>query len=163
MATAVIGLGNPILSDDGVGIRTLRLLKDLIPPSEDVVLKEAHVGGLSLMEELVGFDRAVIIDAMVTGTCRPGTIRALELTEFAGTRNLVSSHDTNLWMALRIGREVGLRLPGDVRVIGIEAAEAETFGEGLSEAVEKAARVAAAAIGGDLFGGADRSARERDQ
>ncbi len=163
MATAVIGLGNPILSDDGVGIRTLRILKEMIPPSEEVILKEARVGGLTLMEELVGFDRAVIIDAMVTGTCRPGTIRAVELTEFPGTRNLVSSHDTNLWMALRIGREVGLRLPGDVRVIGIEAADAETFGEGLTEAVEEAARTAAESISSELWGGAIRRALERDQ
>jgi hydrogenase maturation protease len=153
--TAVIGLGNPILADDGVGIRALRILREMIPPSCDVVLKEACLGGLSLMEEMVGFDRAVVIDAMVTGRYAPGTVREIGRSDPDATRNIVSSHDTNLWAALGIGRAVGLRLPDEVRVIGIEAEDVETFGERLSEAAEAAARTVAETLLPELCASAE--------
>lgn len=139
MTTVVIGLGNPILSDDGVGIKVVREIKDRLNGlGNSVEVKEAGVGGMRLMDELIGYERALIVDAMVTGTCKPGTLHELSLSDLVCTRNMVCTHDTNLPTALEMGRMLGLSLPSDIRIWGIEAVEVESFGEELTEEVAAA-------------------------
>lgn len=151
--TVVIGLGNPILSDDSVGIKVLRALKDRLTEKSEVDTKEVYAGGLRLMDELVGYERAIIIDAMVTGRALPGTVRSLPLSDLRETKNIVCSHDTNLSTALEMGRLLGLSLPGEVHIWGIEAEEVETFSEQLTEGVAKAVPAAVEKIMSDLSGG----------
>jgi hydrogenase maturation protease len=138
MKTVVIGLGNPILSDDGAGVRASRLLREALGGRADIEVKEAYAGGIRLMDELVGYGRAVIVDAMVTGRHRPGTVRRLPPSELGAARNTSSTHDTNLATAIEMGRMLGLELPGEVLLWGIEAGDVETFGEELTGAVERA-------------------------
>ncbi len=57
MKTLVLGLGNPLLGDDAVGLRVAASLRGRLPP--DVELDEDYCGGLRLMERLAGYDRAV--------------------------------------------------------------------------------------------------------
>ncbi len=78
--TLVLGLGNPILSDDSVGLRVVQELQKILLPRKDLVIDEDHWGGLRLMERLAGFDRAIIIDAIQSGAA-PGTIRCLHPNE----------------------------------------------------------------------------------
>ena len=61
--TLVVGLGNPILGDDGVGWRVIDELDEL--EHDDASLQQACVGGVSLMELLVGYRRAIIVDAII--------------------------------------------------------------------------------------------------
>lgn len=140
--SVVIGLGNPILRDDGAGIRAARRLKERLPAASDVVVKEVPSGGLRLMEQMAGYERAVIIDAIQTGQM-PGTVHVLAPSDVLSTKNSVSSHDTNLSQALEMGRMLGLPVPSDIGVIGIEAVEVESFGEELTEEVERAVEAAA--------------------
>ena len=72
----VVGLGNPTLSDDGVGRRVIDALDEL--GHVEASLQQACVGGASLMEILVGCRRAIIVDAIIdpeetpgSGKCRP--------------------------------------------------------------------------------------------
>jgi hydrogenase maturation protease len=150
MKTVVIGLGNPILSDDGVGIHVARLVKQTVGTREDLVVTELYAGGLCLMDALAGYGHAVIIDAMVTGEVEPGTIRAVPLTGAAATRNLASTHDANLPAALELGRALGLPLPERIDLWGIEASEVEHFGEVLTEAVARAVPLLAGRVICDL-------------
>ena len=83
------------------------------------------------MEAMAGYDRAIVIDAMVSGG-RPGTIYRLGLEDLPKTRNTDSTHDASLPVALELGRRPGLQLPGDVRIWAVEAADVETFGERLT-------------------------------
>ena len=98
--TLVIGLGNPILTDDGVGIQTARAVRAALPPEADVDVREVSVGGLALMEAMIGYDRVILIDALMTPGSEPGTIRRLSLDELGHTLNTASSHDVNLPTAL---------------------------------------------------------------
>ena len=145
--TIIIGLGNPILSDDSVGIKVVRELEKRMVDSNlqtkhpELYFAEAYAGGLRLMDELVGYERAFIIDAMVTPDGRPGTIRCLSISDLICTRNLVCAHDTNLATALKMGKMLGLQLPSEIRIWGIEAKDVETFGEELTEDVEKAVHI----------------------
>ena len=61
--TLILGLGNAILCDDGVGIKAARYIAEL-GPNPDVVVKEAELAGFALIDLLEGFDRAVVIDAV---------------------------------------------------------------------------------------------------
>ncbi len=136
--TIVIGLGNPILSDDSVGVKAARALMSYFQGSEHVQVIELYGGGLRLMEAMAGFDKAIIVDSMVTGRHEPGTILEIKLEDLPKTRNLASGHDTGLYEAMETGRALGLNLPDKVSIIGIEAADVINFGENLTPAVEMA-------------------------
>ena len=71
--TLVLGLGNPILTDDGVGIHVVRALASHpLPPG--VVLAEASLGGLRLLETILGYKQIVLVDAIQTANGHPGDI-----------------------------------------------------------------------------------------
>jgi hydrogenase maturation protease len=133
----ILGLGNPILGDDSVGLRVAAALRRL-PLPEHVVVQEDYWGGLRLMESMIGYRRAVVLDAMVTGA-PPGTIRVLEPGSLP-TQRSASAHDVNLLTALEVGRAAGAPLPKneDIQLVAIEAADVLTFSEQLSPEVEAA-------------------------
>lgn len=146
MRTIVVGLGNPVLTDDAVGIHAARLLRQRV--GEGVTVAEAYAGGLRLMEALVGYDRAFIVDAMWTGAHPPGTVREFG-PETGCTRNVHSSHDGGLDGAIALGRMLGLDLPRDIRLVGVEALDVTTFGEELTDEVAAALpEVVACVLGG---------------
>ena len=138
MRAIVIGVGNPLLGDDGVGIRVARQLAQRLEARPGVAVTELYAGGLRLMEAMVGFDRALVVDAMVTGACPPGSVRCFAPEKLGATRNLRCAHDTSLPAALAMGRMLGLSLPEEIQVWGVEAACCEEFGEALTPLVEQA-------------------------
>ncbi|TAN45798.1 MAG: hydrogenase maturation protease [Nitrospirae bacterium] len=136
MKTIVIGLGNPILTDDSVGIKIARELKArLSNDCEGVEIVELYAGGIRLIDVLAGYDKAIIVDAMLTGEHKPGTIHRFSSTNLTSTRNAMSMHDLDLPGALELGRMLGIRLPEDFRIWGIEADDVETFSEELTHQV----------------------------
>jgi hydrogenase maturation protease len=134
----VIGLGNPLLRDDAVGLHVVRQVRAALGEQEDVEVAEEVCGGLRLMERMIGFDRAILIDAIRSGR-PPGTVWMLDPRDMR-TQHSASAHDVNLPTALALGRLTGARLPSDdhFRVIAIAVEDVETFGEEMSPAVEAA-------------------------
>jgi hydrogenase maturation protease len=126
--TLILGLGNPILCDDGVGPAIARELEGKLDPQEATVL-EASLGGLNLLDLLVGYERAIIIDAIKTGRGRAGQIYKLEPGSFATTRYTASPHDVNLLIALELGKKLNLAVPSKVDIFAIEVAETGRFSE----------------------------------
>jgi len=148
-SVVVIGLGNPILGDDGVGWRVVDALEARHGDAIDGVrMERAALGGLALMERLVGARRAILVDAMETGTAPAGTVTCLTL-ENVGCRpagHLDSVHDMPLTAALAAGRALGADLPADVSVVAVEAHRVDTFSDDLSPAVAAAVPAAVAAV-----------------
>jgi hydrogenase maturation protease len=138
MKTLIIGLGNPLLRDDSVGLRLVKELKGLFTDNPDIEVTEDYWGGLRLMERMVGYDRAIIVDAICTGA-PPGTIHLLS-PEDIPTQRSASAHDVNLPTALEFGRQAGAHLPTseNILLVGIEASDVQTFDENLSSEVEAA-------------------------
>jgi hydrogenase maturation protease len=130
MRTIVVGLGNPILRDDGVGVHVVRAAARQVQ-RDDIVFAEASIGGLRLLDLLAGYERAILVDAIVTPDGRPGEIRRLGPTDLRCSRHAGSSHDVSLPAALALGRRMGMALPPDERIsiIAIEAVDVLTFGE----------------------------------
>ena len=142
MRTLVVGLGNPLLSDDGVGLVVARALRERLPDRCDVDVEEDFNGGLRLMERMVGYDRAIVVDAIRTGGVA-GSIHRLRGGDVP-TQHSASGHDASLRTALDFGRSVGAALPGDegVLLIGIEAADVSTFGTRCTPQVQAAVPLA---------------------
>jgi hydrogenase maturation protease len=145
-ATLVVGLGNPILGDDGVGWRVIDAMADGSP--ERACLQQACVGGVSLMELLVGYRRAVIVDAIIDPDAEPGTVwcRPLSAVVTRDASHLDSSHDAPLPAAIEAGRAMGADLPEEIDVVGIVIERGDIFGEELSDVVASAVPVAVAAV-----------------
>jgi hydrogenase maturation protease len=141
MRTLVVGMGNPILGDDAIGIRLARELHARIgdPPDVDFV-EECCVGGMNLLDEVAGYERLVIIDSIRTSGGRPGTWYRFDATSLRETMNLRNVHDTNFATALELGRTMGMVVPDDAEnhVFAVEIEVNDTFTEGLSPVLRRA-------------------------
>ncbi len=136
-STLVLGMGNPILSDDGVGLEVARRLQEG-PLPDGVEVRQSEVAGLRLLELLKGYDKVVIVDALRSGR-EPGEIVRYDAGEFKGGHRYGSAHSIGLHTALELGRTLGMPMPDDVTVFAVEAEDIETFGEELSAPVVAAA------------------------
>jgi len=144
--TLVIGLGNPLVGDDGAGLRVVEELKPLLADRPDVEVSEDYWGGLRLMERMIGFDRAIVVDAIQTGAA-PGTIHLLT-PDGIPTQRSASAHDVNLSTALEFGRRAGASLPENdrIRLVGIEATDVLNFTRQFTPAVQAAVPRAVQAV-----------------
>ena len=71
--TVVIGLGNVVMSDDGLGVHAAQRLRDRGELADDVEVIEGGTAGLLLLPNLADARRAIVIDAIDTGA-PPGTL-----------------------------------------------------------------------------------------
>ena len=157
MQTLIVGLGNPILGDDGAGWHiaervAARLPTPSSPPSGSDQLEEQSniqveclgLGGLSLMEHLIGYDRAILVDAILTGNLPIGTVTSFPLDELpdVAAGHLSSSHDTTLQNALKVGRTMGANLPDEIMVVAIEAQSVYDFSEDLTPEIAQSIPIA---------------------
>jgi hydrogenase maturation protease len=133
----VVGLGNPLLTDDAVGVRVAELLADRLADSAvDVV--QSSWGGMRFIDLLAGYDRAIIVDAIEWRRGPPGTVYRLTADQAIPTARAVSYHDVSLGTALALGRSLDIPLPVETVFFAVEAVETRSFGESLTPAVEAA-------------------------
>ena len=138
MKTIILGVGNPILSDDGVGIHVIQELKKFIKNPE-ITLDEALTGGMNLLDLLLGYDKAIIIDAVKTQNGEEGKVKRFPLKNFS-TIHSCNPHDVSLNEAIEMARKLGEnRIPKEIIVIGIlmKTIPCE-FGEKLSKKIAAA-------------------------
>ncbi len=144
----VIGVGNPLRGDDGVGVALVeRLAAEGLPPGVEAV--DAGTGGLTLLDLLEGASRVVLVDAAELGRPPGSVVRVdgedLGLGEVAGAPSL---HGAGVGDALALGRELGLLPPLVLYLVQVVRVE---VGPGLSAPVaavlgDLAARVRAEAL-----------------
>jgi len=133
--TLVLGVGNPILSDDGVGIHVARALKGRRLPG--VEIEELPASGLELLDCVLGYDVVIIIDSIKTEGGRPGDFYELEEKDFERTVHGASPHGINIATALALGRRIAPdRMPRKVIFVAVEAADLVNVSERLTPQVE---------------------------
>lgn len=147
MKTLVIGLGNPILGDDGVGwVVAQKVEASLGEYAAEIKVECFALAGISLMEQMIGFERVILIDSLNTGQYPQGEVVTFTLDELTDLTygHSASAHDLSLKNALVMGRSMNAILPDDnnVHVIAIEAIHVYDFGETLTPAIETAVPVA---------------------
>jgi hydrogenase maturation protease len=137
MKTLVLGLGNSILSDDGVGIRVAQEVgKQLNDPQ--VTIAETSEAGLRLLDSIVGYDKVIIVDAVQTEKGQVGQIYRMEPQDFSFAKHLTSPHQINLATALELGKMLNLAMPQKITIFAVEAKDITTFSEKCTPEVEQA-------------------------
>ena len=151
--TLIVGLGNPILGDDAIGWRVAevvesRLRHELDVDEAGIEFDYLSLGGLSLMERFIGYDRAIIVDSIQTRDGKQGQVFsfALESLPDLSAGHTTAAHDTSLQTALALGRQMGAELPEEVQVVAVEADRVFDFSDELTPAVAAAIPEAAVAV-----------------
>lgn len=139
--TLLLGMGNPYLSDDAVGIR---LVSDFSRrhgsiPNLDV-LAECSIGGLNLLDLLENFERLIVVDSIKTQGGIPGNWYRFTAEDLRETMNLSNVHDANFATALELGRRMGMKIPAEreTHIFAVEILENLVFSDRLTEDLEKA-------------------------
>ena len=137
MKTLVLGLGNPILSDDAAGIRVAHEVGEKLNDPE-VTVAETSEAGLSLLDSIVGYNQVIIIDAIQTKKGQPGQIYRMGAEDFSLTKHFSSPHQINLVTALELGKMLNLAMPQKITILAVEAKDITTFSEKCTPEVEQA-------------------------
>jgi len=136
--SAVVGLGNPIRKDDAVGLVVARAVCRHLEGKRNAHLIEATSCGLHLIERLVGYGRAVVIDAIQSDAGVPGEYYRIDVQASMAEEAPAMTHQIGLLEGLVLARRIGMDVPAYLRVYAMEVADPHSYGEGLTEAVRLA-------------------------
>jgi hydrogenase maturation protease len=132
MRTLVLGLGNDLAADDAVGVLVARAVREHVADAADVV--ESSASGMALIEIFAGYDRAVVVDSILTGRNPPGTITEFGLDD-VGRVVAPSLHHTGLPEMAAVAERLGLRFPSETCVLAVEVLDTCTLGGAVSAPV----------------------------
>ena len=134
MNTLILGLGNPILTDDGVGIKIARKLKE---GNARLKVIETSEAGIALLDLIAGYDKLIIIDSIKTEKGKPGDLYRLELEDLKPSKDFSSSHGIGIATAFGLGQRLGYRMPKFVSIYAVNIKDNTTFGEECTEEVKE--------------------------
>ncbi len=135
MKSLVLGLGNDLLADDAVGIQTVRSLAGELSGKADCI--ESGLHGVALIDLFIGYDRAIIIDAIQTGSHPPGTILEMVPDDLKSVPT-PSPHYTGLPEMIELARQMRLHFPREIRILAVEVSDVITVGGSMSPPVAQA-------------------------
>ena len=134
----VLGIGNILLGDDGVGIYVARKIGAQYQQELSIDVAETNLGGIALLDLIAGYEKVIIVDAIITKKKRPGTIYKLSLEDLGNIADVYMLHAIDLRTAIELGRTLGYQIPENINIYAIEIGENTTFTEGLSPEIEEA-------------------------
>jgi len=137
MKTIVLGVGNPILQDDGVGLHVIEALRQRLT-NPLVTVETASTGGMNLLDMIRGYEKVILIDAVKQNDSKPGEVKRFLLSDFHSVHSC-NPHDVSLSEALHLAAQLGEKhLPLQIILIGITVKNTYEFGEQLSNEVSSA-------------------------
>jgi len=138
MRTIVLGVGNQILGNDGVGVHVANIVKKQVN-DPNITIDEAITGGMNLLDLLIGYDKAVIIDAVKSEDGEHGEVRRIPISDF-NTMHSCNPHDVSLIEAIEMAKKMGEeKIPKEIVIIGVMLKEIPCeFGEILSDEIAAA-------------------------
>jgi hydrogenase maturation protease len=136
--TLLLGLGNELYGDDGVGIHIVRKIREEAQdqpvgsiPHDDICMEECSLSGLALLDIIIGYDRLILVDTIKRQSPSPGRIHLLEEGDIRAVPG-PSPHYVSIPQMVEIGRRLGLHMPSTIKVVAVEAKNMYHLGEGLS-------------------------------
>lgn len=144
----VIGMGNPLLGDDAVGLLIVDELKKTVSKTfADVDFKKNYSGGMDLLDDLLDKEKAVIVDCVKTGNKPSGYCHefSIEHIDDITQPRIVDSHSLDLLTVLETGERCGFSIPKEIVIYGVEGTDFTEFceepttavREGMKEAIKK--------------------------
>jgi hydrogenase maturation protease len=146
--TVVLGLGNPVVSDDRVGLAVAEEVQRLLAerPLDGVDVQFSTRGGFELIDLLSGYARAILVDCVAAPAPEPGRVRELALDNVAGSARLVGAHELCVGDAFAFARQMGIPMPDQVTIFGVEGGELTLISEQMTPSVAAAVAPLAARI-----------------
>lgn len=137
ITVAILGLGNPVLTDDAVGLHVAAEVERLLRenPIAGVTVLTSTRAGFELIDLLAGFTHVLIIDCLELPQPIPGRIRRLELSSFCGSVRLVGVHDISIADAFELASTLGTAMPGTVEIYAVEGGDTQTLSEEMTPAI----------------------------
>ena len=139
MKNLVLGIGNPILGDDGIGVRIAQELAKEIK-DENIDVKDTSVDGLNLLELIVGYDKVVMIDAIMTEVGEVGEIYRIKPENVCDPScSAISLHHFNLATTIEIGKKLfPMKMPEEVIIFAVGTREVARVTEEMTIKVKEA-------------------------
>ena len=132
----LLGIGNPLLTDDGIGIVAAREISEMGLPGVDV--EEATASGIEVMEMMLGYEKVVVVDAIMWPDHEPGEVLRLDEKDFSHTVHGSSPHGVNISTAIALGRQTTPEeMPREIVFLAMQAEDVSTFSERQTPRVRK--------------------------
>ena len=135
--TLVLGLSNPIMGDDGVGLRVVQEVRRRLRDSTSVDVEECYAAGPTLLDFIVGYDNLVFVDSLESDET-PGTIMQPKREELPDQPANTDAHRMGLLGVLNLGESMKLHVPRKLSIVAVAIAPDPGFSETLSSPVEAA-------------------------
>ena len=133
MKTVIIGLGNPIVGDDAIGIKVMEYIRDTFTlPMNTEILADISIAGLGLVELFRGYNKVILIDSIQTGKHPLGTVILLRTEEFSLALHTYDHHNMDIFTSLEFSDQIFDDIPKDIKIIGIEIINPMEFSDKLS-------------------------------
>ena len=124
----VLGVGNDILMDDGIGPRAVEALEEKWPlPGIDY--RTTTLGGLDILDFIQGYQWVAFIDAIKTKDGVPGSVYEFTTADFKETLHLTNLHDISFLSAIELGKQLDFIIPENIYIFAVEILEDQVFGE----------------------------------
>lgn len=130
----ILGIGNDILTDDGIGPRLVKELEEQLNLPE-ITFLTAATGGMDILELIRDYRKVIILDAIKTKGGIPGAVYFLTPADFRETLHISSFHDISFLTALELAEKLTIPLPREIHIIAIEVVEDLTFSTAFSPQV----------------------------
>ena len=132
----VLGIGNEVLKDDGIGPKLVKKLQNFMPlPDIDYAI--SAVGGMEIIEIMKGYEEVVIIDGIMTGEHVPGTVMYMSYPFHRKTLHLSNYHDVSFEMSVELAKQLDIPFPERICIIAVEIVEDREFGESLTNCLQE--------------------------
>ena len=163
MRTLVLGIGNTILGDDGVGVSIARELDTKIR-NDNVDVLDVNIDGLNLLEIIVGYDKLIVIDAIMTDEGDIGEIYRFKPEMICDpSHTAISPHHFNLVTTIEIGKKLfPNEMPGETVVYAVKVKDVTVVTEKMTKKVEEAIPEVVRLILEELYSGGKQGFSERD-
>jgi len=132
----ILGIGNNILKDDGVGIKVVERFRNN-DTFKDVDYKTVSLGGFDILEIIQNYTKVFIVDAIKTKDGIPGNIYYFETSDFKETLHLSNIHDISFLNAIKLGKKLGFKIPEEIHIFAVEILEDRVFGDEFTPELKK--------------------------
>ena len=149
LKTLVLGVGNPILSDEGVGFRVVQALKGRVDDQQVTVLEMSR-NWLDVVDLLAEYDRGIVIHAIQTKEGKVGEVYRFRPEDLDAGAYCISPHHVNLGGAIKAAKRLGMAVPREIVIFAIEVEDVTTWSENCTPCVERAIQVVARMVTREL-------------
>jgi len=132
----ILGLGNDILMDDGIGPKLAMELRNSVNDPH-ISFETAAVGGMELIEMIRDYQQVIIIDAIKTKNGIPGSVYYLTPASFKETLHISNLHDISFLTALQMAKKIGIFITDKIDIIAVEIVEDRVFGSEFTPLVQE--------------------------